>query len=199
MGKMMMAIHYPDKFAKCVALVRQYQKPLYKVEQDVFGTTDAFVASKMMEVWNFPEKICAGVAFYQMPESAPDEYRHMAGLTQLAYGIAAMSGIGSCGDTNSMDIISMYVCQQPDLKIFQKKIRDRVIQEIFAAIGERVEDVTGMASNPSKIESGVSEELKQKKIHLNPSPLTSQRKQVCFPVSGIFLNGLEFRSASWRL
>ncbi len=150
------------------------------MEQDVFRTTDAFVTSKMMVVWKLPEKICAAVAFYQIPESAPAEYRQIAGLTQLAYGIAAMSGIGNCGDANSMDISSMYVCQQPDLKSFQKKIRDKVIQEIFATIGERAEYVTGMASNPSKIESDISEELKQKKNSPESVPVNETEKTGLF-------------------
>ncbi len=180
MGKMMMAIHYPDEFAKCVKMVKKYKKPLYKVEQDVFGTTDAFVASKMMEVWNIPEKICAGVAFYQMPESAPAEYRHIAGLTQLAYGIAAMSGIGSCGDGHFMDITSMYVCQQSDLKIFKKEIRDKVIHEISVTIGERAEEVTGMTSNPSNIESDVSKEVKQKKKSTESIPVNKTEKTGLF-------------------
>ena len=145
MGKLLIAIHYPDKFSKCVIMARDLEQPLYKMEQDVFGTTDAFVASKIMEAWDLPANVCAGVAFHQMPESAPDEYKEIAGLTQFAYYIAAMSEIGSSGDGLLMDLSSTYICQQSDLQISQEEIREKLIREILKSLEEKSKSVTGMS------------------------------------------------------
>ena len=116
---------------KCLKMAKEHNLPLYKVEQDVFGTTDTFVASKIMETWNLPANICAGVAFYQMPESAPAQYQEIAGLTQLAYSIAAKSEIGSSGDGIIEEPSSTYICQQPNLKLHKKDTQEKLIQEIY--------------------------------------------------------------------
>ncbi|MCK5163322.1 MAG: HDOD domain-containing protein [Desulfobacula sp.] len=149
MGKLLIAIHYPNEFSKCVIKARDFKQPLYKIEQDVFGTTDAFVASKIMEAWNLPANICTGVAFHQMPESAPDEYKEIAGLTQFAYCIAAMSGIGKSGDGLLMDLSSTYIYQQSNLQISREETREKIIREIIESLEKKSESVTGLSSKSS--------------------------------------------------
>ena len=153
-GKLLMAIHYPNEFSSCLTRARQLKQPLYKIELEEFGTTDAYVASKVMEVWNLPANICAGVAFYQMPESAPAEYQNIAGLTQLAYGISGISGIGSSGDGVLMDLSSTYICQQFNLQISRKKIRENLVQEIITSLDEKSESVMGL---PAKSQTNIAE------------------------------------------
>ncbi len=82
-GKLMMAIHYPEKLEKCFVKANRTKQPLYKVEQEVFGTIDGFLAAKIMNSWNLPDNICMGVAYYQIPEAAPAQYREMAGCVSL--------------------------------------------------------------------------------------------------------------------
>ncbi|GAB6143137.1 HDOD domain-containing protein [Desulfocicer niacini] len=82
-GKLMMAIHYPEKLEKCFVKANRTKQPLYKVEQEVFGTIDGFLAAKILNSWNLPDNICMGVAYYQIPEAAPAQYREMAGCVSL--------------------------------------------------------------------------------------------------------------------
>ena len=90
-----------------------------------------------METWNLPANICAGVAFYQTPESAPAKYQEIAGLTQLAYALASKSEIGSSGDGIIEDPSSMYICQQPNLKLYKKDTHEKLIQEILLLVQEK--------------------------------------------------------------
>ncbi len=143
-GKLLLAIHYPNEFNKCLKIAKDLKQPLYKIEQEIFGTVDTFVASKIMKTWNLPDNICAGVAFYNIPESAPIEYQDIAGCTQLAYNITAELKFGDNGDGLIMDIPSTYICQEPDLPISQKEVQEELIQEILTSLGKRTESVTGV-------------------------------------------------------
>jgi len=161
MGKLLIAIHHPSKFSECIKKARDLKQPLYKIEQDVFGTTNAFVASKIMETWHLPANICAAVAFYQMPESAPDQYTEIAGLTQLAYYIAAASKIGTSGDGNLIDLSSLYIFQQSNLQISKKQTREKLVQEILNSLEKKSESMTGLSSTPrSQPEVGDTDEHK---------------------------------------
>lgn len=134
MGKLLLAVHFPDDFSKCLKEAREFNHPLHKVEKDVFGTTDAFVASKILKFWHLPPNICEGVAFHQMPELAPPEYIIIAGLTQFAYGIAGLSGVGCSGDGVHLELPATYLGQKPNLKISKKDIQEKLVLEIIDSL-----------------------------------------------------------------
>lgn len=167
-GKLMLAIHHPHDFATCIQMAKNLKQPLYKAEQHVFGTTDALVAAKIMEFWQLPSNICAGVAFYHAPEEAPEEYRQIAGLTQVAYCISAMSGIGTSGDGSLMDLSSTYICQQPDLEISKENIREKIVREIVSSLEEKSESVTGFSAKP-KTQSPEKEYMEGEKPPASPA------------------------------
>ncbi len=144
-GKLILAIHNPWEFSKCIAKAKNLKLPLHEVEMDIFGTTDALLTAKIMEMWNFPEAICAAVAFYNNPESAPEAYREIAGLTQFAYFIAGISEIGNSGDGILMDIRSVWICKQPGLKFNEAETQQFLVQEIMLTLEEKSESTTGVA------------------------------------------------------
>ncbi len=137
MGKLLLAIHFPDQFTKCIIKARERKLPLHEVEKDEFGTTDALVAARIMKFWNLPPNICAGVAFHQMPELAPPEYIIIAGLTQFAYGIAEMSQIGNSGDGITKELSSAYFAQNSNLSISKKEVQDKIVQEILSLLAAK--------------------------------------------------------------
>ncbi|MBU1340077.1 MAG: HDOD domain-containing protein [Proteobacteria bacterium] len=147
-GKLLLAIHFPDDFSKCVKQAMDLKHPLHKVEKDVFGTTDALVASRVLKAWNFPANICEGVAFHQMPELAPPEYIIIAGLTQFAYAMADVSGIGCSGDGLSMELSSTFLGQRPNLKISSKDVQEKLVQEILEAMGGKAGNIRSEPSKP---------------------------------------------------
>ncbi|MCP4020638.1 MAG: HDOD domain-containing protein [Desulfobacteraceae bacterium] len=131
MGKLMLAIHFPEDFTKCIKNALEYEEPLNKIEKDVFGTTDCLVAGKVMSAWHLPGNICEGVAYYQTPELAPPEYIIIAGLTQYAYAIAGLSGTGCSGDGILMDVTQTYFGEQSNLILSKKSFQDSLIREIL--------------------------------------------------------------------
>lgn len=149
-GKLILAIHHPAEFSKCVRKAREAGCSLHEVELDQFGTTDALVASKLMTIWNIPSRICKGVEFHQEPDSAPKEYRDIAALIQFAYYIAGVSGIGSNGDGALMDLESTWLSRQTGLQLSKKENQERIIKEILISLNKKSESVTGISPQPKE-------------------------------------------------
>jgi HD-like signal output (HDOD) protein len=140
-GKLLLAIHFPNEFSLCLKKARDFKLPLNQVEKDVFGTTDSLVASNVLKSWNLPPNICEGVAYHQMPELAPPEHLIIAGLTQFACVIAGMSGLGSSGDGVGMELSSTYFGQLPKLTIAKPEIQKKLVKEILETLKGRNETV----------------------------------------------------------
>lgn len=143
-GKLILAIHYPVEFSKCIQKAVELEQPLHTIELEEFGTTDTLIASKLMTVWNIPSRICAGVEFYQDPGSAPEECRDIAALIQSACSIAAMSGIGTNGDGGVMALESTWVAGQSGILLSKKRTRDNIVQEILESLEKKSESITGV-------------------------------------------------------
>ncbi len=149
-GKLLMAIHYPEEFTRCINKAKEFRQPLYIVEQEIFGTTDAKVASSILEYWNLPASICAGVAFCQTPELAPPEYREIAGLTQFSYAVASTSGLGSSGDGCSVSCEDTYLCLETDHKLAKADFRERLVNDVLAMVEEKAQHMTGEVPDPQQ-------------------------------------------------
>jgi len=155
MGKLLLAIHFPNEFSHCLKKAQDFKCPLYQVEKDVFGTTDALVASNVLKTWHLPPSICEGVAFHQMPQLAPPEHLIIAGLTQFAYSIAGMSKLGCNGDGIDQDLASTYLGQLPNLKISKPDVQEKLVREILDSLGESNESITPVTKGDITQENGI--------------------------------------------
>lgn len=138
MGKLLMAIHFPGDFAQCVETAQRLECPLYEVEKDVFGTTDGLVASRVLRNWNLPSVICEAVAFHQVPEQAEPMYRLIAGLTQFAYGIAGLSGIGASGDGCKIELSETFLGQKEGLVLSRPEVQASLQKEIYNSLESKM-------------------------------------------------------------
>ncbi len=148
-GKLILAIHHSREFFMCIEKARTHERPLHTVFLDELGTTDNAIAAKLMTAWNLPSRICNAVQFYQDPYAAPKEHREIAGLTQFAYRIAAMSQIGNNGDGIFMDLESAWISEQPISPLSKKEFQKNVVEEILSTLGKKSESITGV-SPPEK-------------------------------------------------
>ncbi len=165
---------------------RELKQPLQKIEKDVFGTTSALVASRVLHTWNIPPMVCEGVAFHQMPELAPPEYSIIAGLTQFAFGIAADSGIGCSGDGIKMDLSSAFLGQKPNLKLLKKTVQESLIKEITASMKDQTNSITspGEGSQPAahKMKNFVNQSLEN-----TSDPVKKSKKGIFAWAKGILI------------
>lgn len=144
-GKLILAIHHSNAFFMCIETARTQERPLHSVFLDELGTTDNMIAAKLMNAWNLPSRICNAVEFYHDPDAAPEEYREIAGLTQFAYRIAAMSQIGNNGDGILMDLESAWISGQTQSPLAKKELQANVVKEVLATLEKKSASITGVS------------------------------------------------------
>ncbi|MCP3944892.1 MAG: HDOD domain-containing protein [Desulfobacteraceae bacterium] len=170
-GKLLLAMYFPNEFSLCLKKARELKVPLTQVERDVFETTDALVASNVLKSWNLPANVCEGVAFHQMPELAPPEHVIIAGLTQFAYVIAGQSELGCNGDGIKMDLPSTYLGQLPKLKFSKPEVQEKLVQEILNSLKNKAESVISIPPKPQV------QRRESKKTYALPSTKTSNQNK----------------------
>ncbi len=146
-GKLILAIHHSGEFFGCIEKAKNFEMPLHTVLLDKFGTTDNLIASKLMSAWNLPSRICNAVEFYHDPGSAPEEYQEIAGYTQFAYRIAALSQIGHSGDGISLGLESTWISEQAACPLSKKELQEDIVQEILISLGKKSESIAGVSSS----------------------------------------------------
>ncbi|MCG8616930.1 MAG: HDOD domain-containing protein [Desulfobacterales bacterium] len=184
LGKLLMAIQFPEKFAACVAKARQFECPLHEVERDMFGTTDGLVAARVLKAWQLPTNICEGVGYWQMPEHAQPEYIVIAGMTQYAYAIAGLSGVGASGDGCNLDLSKTFLGQKPALSLSKESTQTKLLEEIFKSLEDK-----SFALNPeSKTVKSAYDVADDSSTSRRAAPSTPRKKQVKQPQKpkGIF-------------
>ncbi len=160
-GKLLLSIHFPDRFTRCIALAAKRQMPLWQITTDVFGASDNRIASKVLGVWHLPPPICEAVAFCHSPERAAPEYRLLSGLTQYGYSIAGMSGMGNSGDGSCPDVADTYLGRNPKVKIGQADVREKLIPEIVSSLSQK--EKKRSPANPAASDRGAAQEPVSKK------------------------------------
>ena len=140
-GKLILAINYPDDFQKCFQNSCKISQPLAQREKDIFGTTDTEIAYALLKSWNFPEHICTAIRYYLSPHAATKQYREITALTQLAYVIANTSGIGNSGDTLNCNISQTYILNNWIMPSAEKKQQEMIIKDIYATLTKKRQTV----------------------------------------------------------
>jgi HD-like signal output (HDOD) protein len=96
-GRLVICTSMPEVFAKLLALSRDDNTLLVKIEEDLLGYTHATVGGKLLESWNIPAGITEPVACHH----APDEARKFpleAAFVHVADIICKSLGFGSNGE-----------------------------------------------------------------------------------------------------
>ena len=160
-GKLILAILYPFEFGKCIQTAARLKLPLHIVEMDEFGTRDTHIASKLLEIWQIPSRVCSGIKFYQNPGQAPEKDKHLSALLQFAYAVAAASGIGKNGDGLVGSIESTWLAGRPELPLFKKETQEAVVKEIQETLKEKAESFTGVAPRKPNSANGPDQGMDQ--------------------------------------
>ncbi len=138
LGKLLMAIHFPDQFRACVKKAQEVECPLHEIERDIFGTTDGLVAGKVLNIWQMPLNICEGVGFYQTPELADPEYTAIAGITQYALSVTGITGIGKSGDGVLLNLPDTLLGQDKKLQLAKPDVQQYLVTEISTELNKKV-------------------------------------------------------------
>ncbi len=138
LGKLLMAIHFPDQFRACIAKAWELECPIHEIERDIFGTTDGLVAGKVLQTWQMPLTVCEGVGFYQTPELADPEYKTIAGMTQYALSVTGFTGIGKSGDGIMLKLPATFLGQNTTLRLAKPDVQKNLVTEISTDLNKKV-------------------------------------------------------------
>ncbi|MEY4580388.1 MAG: hypothetical protein RL701_5091 [Pseudomonadota bacterium] len=71
-GKLVLAVGAPDRFAAVVAEQISSQRPMFEVEHELLGTSHAEVGAYLLASWGLPLQLVEAVAFHHTPGSVVD-------------------------------------------------------------------------------------------------------------------------------
>lgn len=144
-GKLILAVYNPKAFYECVKITRSSEKSLEEAELEIFGTTDALVAGKIMESWHLPANICAAVRYCQSPESAPPEFREIAALTQFACAIVKIVTAinkekvddNSSSAPDLTDLTNTYISKNSISLLSDRVEQQKIVKEIISILARQ--------------------------------------------------------------
>lgn len=168
-GKIFLSINRPEQFERCLNQSKTRQLPFEQAEVEIIGTTNTEVAYHVLKQWNLPEQICLTIRHFKSPYSADKQYRGGAALTQLAYSIAATSGIGSNGEGFEYKVENSYVVENWMLDKEARNHQDQLIANIYATLQKKAqqtkddEQKTNLDGPPTEPKDNPASTVPQKK------------------------------------
>jgi putative nucleotidyltransferase with HDIG domain len=72
-GKLVLACKMPDRFARLVARAHAEEKPLYQVEEELWGITHAEVGAYLLGLWGLPLRVTEAIAYHHAPSTVPHQ------------------------------------------------------------------------------------------------------------------------------
>ena len=70
-GKLVLAWKMPRRFARFRAVSREENRPLYQVEEELWGITHAEIGAYLLGLWGLPQSITEAVAYHHAPTRVP--------------------------------------------------------------------------------------------------------------------------------
>ncbi len=98
MGKIIFSVYFKKKYREVRAIAMEKQKPLYRVEPEIFKMNHAVLAGLLMKRWNFPDDILLPCRFHHNPEACPAGFRHHSLIINLADYLCQKANIGHSGN-----------------------------------------------------------------------------------------------------
>jgi HD-like signal output (HDOD) protein len=98
MGKVILAMHFPDEYAEVLLSASQTKTSLEFKEKEMLGMDHAAVAYYLMDRWQFPHALMTSVRHHHAPEKADREAEWDARVLSLADSLTHMAMIGKSGN-----------------------------------------------------------------------------------------------------
>ena len=87
-GKIVLALGFPDRYADVLALAQETGRPLYEVEKGALGVTHAEAGAYLLGVWGLPCSIVEAIAYHHTPRLASPGTRDVIAAIHVADALA---------------------------------------------------------------------------------------------------------------
>jgi len=103
-GKLMLAANVPEQYREAVERAKSEDKPMFEVENDVFGMSHAELGGYLLGLWAFPDTIVEALAYHHKPSlSAATELSPVLAV-HVADAIDHECGVGGDGGCPQVDL-----------------------------------------------------------------------------------------------
>jgi HD-like signal output (HDOD) protein/CheY-like chemotaxis protein len=102
-GKLVLAVHLEEHFAHVLSAMRERQRPMHAVEEELSGVTHAEVGAYLLGLWGLPYPIVEAVAHHHAPARVAHECFDLVGAVYVADTLAHESAgalPGATGETH---------------------------------------------------------------------------------------------------
>lgn len=97
-GKMILAIRFPEKFAAINQCVAETGAAVQEVERAYLGTTHSEVGAAMLDMWGLPWPVIEAVAYHHCPFELSAGLTGDFSLLAAIHAADALKGIYTCGE-----------------------------------------------------------------------------------------------------
>jgi putative nucleotidyltransferase with HDIG domain len=70
-GKLVLAWKMPERFQRLSAKAQEQHRPLYQIEEELWGITHAEIGAYLLGLWGLPISITEAVAYHHSPATVP--------------------------------------------------------------------------------------------------------------------------------
>jgi HD-like signal output (HDOD) protein len=70
-GKLVLAYKMPNRFARLLTSAHSGQRPLYRIEEELWGITHAEVGAYLLGLWGLPIQVTEAIAYHHTPSAVP--------------------------------------------------------------------------------------------------------------------------------
>jgi putative nucleotidyltransferase with HDIG domain len=99
-GKLVLAWKMPDRLIRLMTKAQAQDRPLYQVEEELWGITHAEIGAYLLGLWGLPTAITEAVAYHHSPAKVPHHHFDALGAVYVA-NILAHEQDGSATDVRA--------------------------------------------------------------------------------------------------
>lgn len=92
-GKLMLDQYVLDDYQKIVEMMKTEKRPLWEIEENLFGIDHAAIGGIMADKWNLPPKLGEGIRFHHMP-SLSKRHRQLVAIINIANALTPETSSG---------------------------------------------------------------------------------------------------------
>lgn len=70
-GKLVLAYKMPSRFTRLLTNAKSKRRPLYRVEEELWGITHAEVGAYLLGLWGLPIQVTEAIAYHHTPSAVP--------------------------------------------------------------------------------------------------------------------------------
>jgi putative nucleotidyltransferase with HDIG domain len=152
-GKLVLAIHLPEEFGRCLDFCNRFSLPLEQIEYSSMGVDHAVVGAHLLDGWNIPDAILNAIAFHHYPEQVDGENSRMTALIELADLLINEWEIGNSGNPKHKSPGEAAIHKDSSSPLSNEMIWEKMLQSTHDSVVRQLDALSGDGKTRGKARS----------------------------------------------